>query len=294
MATKHHCAYCFDVIVDDFESKHGAKLSRSSEPVNPSSFGRQKYPMFVTWKKHTGDETDWRLRGCIGTFSARDLVEGLREYALISAFRDSRFSPLAQREIPFLSCDVSLLTDFETASHLDDWKLGKHGITIDFVASGKSYNATYLPEVASEQGWSRNQTINELILKAGFKREVTPRIRGSIKLTRYQSSKCSLTYNEYLSFRVRRLSQTKLHPHPLVPPPTLAWDISSTSSPRSSSSDTSLSPLTPLEIQKLEITETAPASNSTAVITASVAVRAVEETEVGDMEQKPRKSQRLC
>lgn len=165
MATKLHCAYCFDVIVDDFDSK-GAK-TRTTTPVSTRTFSKDKYPMFVTWKKHTGDGKDWRLRGCIGTFSARDLVEGLREYALTSAFQDSRFSPLTSTEIPFLSCDVSLLTDFEQAQSVDDWKVGVHGITIDFVANGRSYSATYLPEVAAEQGWSRETTIEELVLKSG-------------------------------------------------------------------------------------------------------------------------------
>lgn len=35
-------------------------------------------PLFVTWKKGT----EHNLRGCIGTFSALRLHEGLREYSL--------------------------------------------------------------------------------------------------------------------------------------------------------------------------------------------------------------------
>ena len=35
-------------------------------------------PLFVTWKKGR----DRNLRGCIGTFSALRLHEGLREYSL--------------------------------------------------------------------------------------------------------------------------------------------------------------------------------------------------------------------
>lgn len=218
MATKLHCAYCFDALVEDFETKLGERRSLESAPR--LTFGNKKYPMFVTWKIHNGDGRSWRLRGCIGTFSARDLAEGLKEYALISAFQDSRFSPMSQREVPFLQCDVSLLTDFERARSVDDWKLGTHGLTIDFTISGKSYSATYLPEVAPEQEWSKSRTISELILKAGYKRPLSSRIKKSIRVTRYQSSKCSLTYAEWESLRVASSSQI---PRPI----TVAWDGSS-------------------------------------------------------------------
>jgi len=165
MATKLHCAYCFDVVVEDLKG-----IRRTGEPVSPT-FDRAKYPMFVTWKKHNGDGINWKLRGCIGTFSARDLTEGLKEYARHSAFKDSRFTPVTDREIPFLSCDVSLLTDFERAKDINDWKVGIHGITIDFTVDSRSYSATFLPEVAKEQGWSKTETITELIAKSGYKKK---------------------------------------------------------------------------------------------------------------------------
>jgi len=215
MATKLHCAFCFDVLVEDFETKSG-----SSRSLERPSFGNQKYPMFVTWKTHNGDGRSWRLRGCIGTFSARDLTEGLKEYALISAFQDSRFSPMSHREVPFLQCDVSLLTDFERARSVDDWKLGTHGLTIDFTVGGKSYSATYLPEVAPEQEWSKSRTITELIAKAGYRRPLSARLRKNIRVTRYQSSKCSLTYTEWERLRAATSSQVPR----LI---TVAWDGSS-------------------------------------------------------------------
>jgi len=161
-----------------------------------------KFPLFVTWKIRS--KSDWRLRGCIGTFSPKELARGLKEFALTSALRDSRFSPMVYSEVPDLMCDVSLLTDFEPAKHTEDWKIGVHGIQIDFVdpnSRGKSYSATYLPEVASEQGWSKSQTIEELIAKSGYKQSITSRLKENIKVTRYQSSKASLTYPEYLDMR---------------------------------------------------------------------------------------------
>jgi len=191
MAGKLHCAYCFDTIISTFHPQ-------SYYTAHPDEIGNDKYPMFVTWRKHNGDEKSYRLRGCIGTFSARDLRSGLKDYAIHSAFRDSRFQPLKNSEVSYLSCDVSLLTNFEKVHDIMDWQIGVHGITIDFTNSTReSYSATYLPDVAHEQGWSRQQTINELIRKAGYKGSPSSAVMRSLTVTRYQSSKCSMSYHEY-------------------------------------------------------------------------------------------------
>lgn len=49
----------------------------------PSLSAGQEYPLFVTWNtlSRHGHKS---LRGCIGTFDAQDLGEGLRSYALTS------------------------------------------------------------------------------------------------------------------------------------------------------------------------------------------------------------------
>ncbi|KAJ8963868.1 hypothetical protein NQ314_005326 [Rhamnusium bicolor] len=96
---------------------------------------------------------DKRLRGCIGTFNAMNLQSGLREYAITSAFKDSRFSPITRDEFPKLSVSVSILRHFEDGDDYLDWEVGVHGIRIEFInEKGNKRTATYLPEVASEQG----------------------------------------------------------------------------------------------------------------------------------------------
>lgn len=106
-------------------------------------------PLFVTWKIGK----DKRLRGCIGTFNAMNLQSGLREYAITSAFKDSRFSPITRDEFPKLSVSVSILRHFEDGDDYLDWEVGVHGIRIEFInEKGNKRTATYLPEVASEQG----------------------------------------------------------------------------------------------------------------------------------------------
>lgn len=105
--------------------------------------------MFVTWKIGK----DKRLRGCIGTFNAMNLQSGLREYAVTSAFKDSRFNPVSREEFPKLSVSVSILRHFEDGDDYLDWEVGTHGIRIEFInEKGNKRTATYLPEVAPEQG----------------------------------------------------------------------------------------------------------------------------------------------
>lgn len=87
---------------------------------------------------------------------------------LCSAFRDDRFEPVALEEIPKLEVEVSLLHSFERAKNALDWEVGKHGILIDFEVDEESYGATFLPEVAEEEGWDQETTLKYLVRKAGY------------------------------------------------------------------------------------------------------------------------------
>lgn len=70
-----------------------------------------------------------------------------------SAMRDSRFSPITRDELPRLRVAVSILRHFEDAQDYLDWTVGVHGIRIEFHnEKGNRRSATYLPEVAPEQG----------------------------------------------------------------------------------------------------------------------------------------------
>ncbi|XP_026315650.1 uncharacterized protein CG5902 [Hyposmocoma kahamanoa] len=183
------CYFCFDVLYCQLHSM---------DPPSTPNFSNDAYPLFVTWKIGK----DHRLRGCIGTFNAMHLHSGLREYAITSALRDSRFSPITREEVPRLTVSVSILQHFEEAEHYLDWKLGKHGIRIEFISErGSKRTATYLPQVASEQGWDQIQTIDSLLRKGGYKAAITTELRRSIKLTRYQSEEVSASYGEYVSQR---------------------------------------------------------------------------------------------
>ncbi|KAF6213609.1 hypothetical protein GE061_011330 [Apolygus lucorum] len=179
------CYYCFDVLYSHLHSL---------EPPKSPEFCNDPYPLFVTWEIGR----DRRLRGCIGTFNAINLHNGIREYAVTSAVKDSRFSPISREELSKLHVSVSILRHFEDGADYTDWEVGVHGIRIEFYnEKGNKRTATYLPEVATEQGWDQIQTIDSLLRKGGFKGIVTPDIRRGIKLTRYQSEKVSVGYQEY-------------------------------------------------------------------------------------------------
>lgn len=51
--------------------------------------------------------------------------------------------------------------------------------------------------LSSYIGWDKTQTIDSLLRKGGFRGQITPDIRRSVKLTRYQAQAIQMTYNEY-------------------------------------------------------------------------------------------------
>lgn len=126
------------------------------------------YPLFVTWNTHSTRSNHKSLRGCIGTFDPLPLASGLQTYALTSAFEDTRFSPIPASQLPLLSCAITLLAEFETCATPLDWTVGTHGLRVSFVYRGRRIGATYLPDVAMEQGWSREETLESLMRKAGW------------------------------------------------------------------------------------------------------------------------------
>jgi uncharacterized protein (TIGR00296 family) len=116
--------------------------------------------------------------------------------ARTTAFHDTRFRPVVASELENLQLSISLLVQYERAESPLDWIIGKHGILIKFSAAGSSFNATYLPEVAGEQGWTREEAVQSLVRKAGFSGRIED-VWASIECTRYQSAKCFMTFTEW-------------------------------------------------------------------------------------------------
>ncbi|CAI2334023.1 unnamed protein product [Caenorhabditis sp. 36 PRJEB53466] len=189
-ANTEMAVYCFDVIQ--------AQLNREKEPPAPREIPNVKLPLFVTWK--IGARQD--LRGCIGTFSEDlRLTDALNEYAKTSAFHDSRFKPIGKEEIPSLQCGVSLLVNFEKIKDWRDWSIGVHGVRMNFDDGHHKRSAVFLPEVAYEQGWSHEATIDSLIRKSGFVGHIDDNLRARLRVVRFQSSKFVLDYKDYVHYK---------------------------------------------------------------------------------------------
>jgi AmmeMemoRadiSam system protein A len=114
---------------------------------------------FVTLK------ADGKLRGCIGTIEPRDpLYQAVLGNGDKAARHDPRFRPVQADELPGLEVEVSVLTPPRPIATWEEFQVGEHGIIL-----GKDgRRAVFLPEVALEQGWTREETLSHLARKAGL------------------------------------------------------------------------------------------------------------------------------
>jgi AmmeMemoRadiSam system protein B/AmmeMemoRadiSam system protein A len=129
-------------------------LARDCAPV----LNRQQ-GAFVTLKKHG------QLRGCIGHMAEdRPLCQVVGAMAYQAAFKDRRFSPLRSGELAEVEIEISVLTPFTKVPGPDAIVIGRDGVVLR--KSGRS--AVYLPQVATEQGWSREEMLDHLCQKAGL------------------------------------------------------------------------------------------------------------------------------
>lgn len=106
-----------------------------------------------------------RLRGCIGSLEpVAPLYESVHDNAVNAALRDHRFPPVGTNELTQLEVHISILSPIVPIKTLDEFRIGEHGIILT-----KGYNrAVYLPEVATEQGWTVEETLTSLSQKAGL------------------------------------------------------------------------------------------------------------------------------
>ncbi len=114
---------------------------------------------FVTLK------IDGNLRGCIGSLAPEEpLYLSVHHNTINAAMRDPRFRPVSEGELKRISIDVSILSPIRPIRSLAEFKTGRHGV----IMSKDGRRAVFLPEVALEQGWSMEETLDHLSLKAGL------------------------------------------------------------------------------------------------------------------------------
>jgi AmmeMemoRadiSam system protein A len=101
-----------------------------------------------------------RLRGCVGRIEAdRPLLEAVRSAAR-SALRDPRFDddPVQAHELEKIELEISVLAAPKPCPSIDQYQPLRDGIIVHF--AGRT--GLFLPQVARETGWSREQLLARL------------------------------------------------------------------------------------------------------------------------------------
>ncbi|PKN00517.1 MAG: hypothetical protein CVU78_00520 [Elusimicrobia bacterium HGW-Elusimicrobia-2] len=108
------------------------------------------------------------LRGCIGNIvGAKPLWETVRDMAVEASSSDPRFPRVTKDELRDIKIEISVLTPPQRVA-ADDVVLGRDGVIVRRGAR----QGVYLPQVADETGWSREEFMNSLCKhKAGLDEE---------------------------------------------------------------------------------------------------------------------------
>ncbi len=115
--------------------------------------------VFVTLKEHG------TLRGCIGhTRADLALYQAVQQMAVSAATGDPRFPPLTAEGLDAITVEISVLSPFRRVNDVEQIQVGVHGLMI--FAGGRQ--GILLPQVPIEQGWDREEYLDNLCLKAGL------------------------------------------------------------------------------------------------------------------------------
>jgi len=124
-----------------------------------SSRLQQPRGVFVTLRR------DGELRGCIGDiFPRRPLDRAVIANAIHAGVDDPRFTPVTEDECPALTIEISVLTPPVPVAGPEAIRAGTDGV----VLRKQGRTAVFLPQVATEQGWNREQMLTALARKAGL------------------------------------------------------------------------------------------------------------------------------
>jgi AmmeMemoRadiSam system protein B/AmmeMemoRadiSam system protein A len=124
-----------------------------------SSILKENRGAFVTLQKRG------QLRGCIGYIEGHGpLHKTIEEMAEAAAFRDPRFSPVKEKELPDLDIEISVLTPLKKIKDVSEIQVGTHGIYI----KKRWFSGLLLPQVATEYGWDRQTFLEHTCQKAGL------------------------------------------------------------------------------------------------------------------------------
>ena len=114
---------------------------------------------FVTLRKYDD------LRGCIGNMEPTGpLCDSVRRNAIQAATQDPRFDRVAEEELHDLHIDITVLGPREAIEGPEQIQVGHHGVLLE--KNGR--RAVFLPQVATDFGWTREELLQALSRKAGL------------------------------------------------------------------------------------------------------------------------------
>ena len=163
----------------DFSDKEVEKLFKIARESIISALKRKRPPVFTVAEPNlllkrgvfVTLENRGRLRGCIGHFDPDyPLYKIVSDMAIAAAIQDYRFAynPVTLIEMEQIDIKISVLSTLRKIDSIDEIEVGKHGIWIRQGARG----GTYLPEVATEQGWNKIEFLEHCCVeKAGLSKD---------------------------------------------------------------------------------------------------------------------------
>ncbi len=109
---------------------------------------------FVTLRKKG------QLRGCIGNIIGnKPLWQTIQEMSVAAASQDPRFAPVGKDELKDIDIEISVLTVPHRITNASAITLGKDGV---IVSDGSYHQGVFLPQVADETHWIKEEFLNEL------------------------------------------------------------------------------------------------------------------------------------
>lgn len=128
--------------------------SDKEKPHSPKLF--QKLGAFVTLRKNG------HLRGCIGEFEPNEpLYRVIQKMTIAAAEEDPRFPKVLPEELKDIKIEISIMTP---RKKINDWRkirLGQDGVVIQM----GNRAGTFLPQVATETGWSLEEFLSQLCVQ---------------------------------------------------------------------------------------------------------------------------------
>jgi len=130
------------------------------EPLSPNLTSMAG--AFVTLKKNG------MLRGCIGMIEARyPLYKVVSEMAEKAAMCDPRFESVQKDELEDMDLEISVLSPLRRIKSVEEVEIGRHGLVVE----KGFYRGLLLPQVATENNWTREEFLEYTCTKAGLGRE---------------------------------------------------------------------------------------------------------------------------